>query len=77
LAPFGDTTLELPGGIGVGAISSITSAFIAQLLTVEVSRKISERDEVPPLYISANIPAGDAHNSALEEKYRGKIRRVA
>jgi uncharacterized phosphosugar-binding protein len=77
LAPFGDTTLELPGGIGVGAISSITAAFIAQLLTVEVSRKISERDEVPPLYISANIPEGDAHNSALEDKYRGKIRRVA
>lgn len=77
LAPFGDTTLELPGGIGVGAISSITSAFIAQMLTVEVSRRFSERNEVPPLYISANIPAGDAHNTALEDKYRGKIRRLA
>ena len=43
-APFGDTTLTLPGDVGVGAISSITSAFIAQLLTIEVSRRI-ERDK--------------------------------
>jgi uncharacterized phosphosugar-binding protein len=76
-APFGDTTLSLPGDIGVGAISSITSAFIAQLLTIEVSRRISERGAVPPLYISANIPGGDEHNSALEDLYRDRIRRTA
>lgn len=76
-APFGDTTLSLPGEIGVGAISSITSAFIAQLLTIEVSRRISERGAVPPLYISANIPGGDEHNSALEDLYRDRIRRSA
>ncbi|MBG6237157.1 putative phosphosugar-binding protein [Mycetocola sp. CAN_C7] len=76
-APFGDTTLSLPGGIGVGAISSITSAFIAQLLTIEVSRRISEAGAVPPLYISANIPGGDEHNIALEDLYRDRIRRTA
>ncbi len=77
LAPFGDTTLSLPGDIGVGAISSITSAFIAQLLTIEVSRRIAEAGTVPPLYISANIPGGDEHNSALEDLYRDRIRRSA
>lgn len=76
-APFGDTTLSLPGDIGVGAISSITSAFIAQLLTIEVSRRISESGAVPPLYISANIPGGDEHNTALENLYRDRIRRTA
>lgn len=76
-APFGDTTLTLPGDIGVGAISSITSAFIAQLLTIEVSRRISESGAVPPLYISANIPGGDEHNTALENLYRDRIRRTA
>lgn len=76
-APFGDTTLTLPGDVGVGAISSITSAFIAQLLTIEVSRRISERGAVPPLYISANIPGGDEHNTALEDLYRDRIRRTA
>ena len=31
LAPYGDTTIEVAGGVGVGAVSSITAAFIAQL----------------------------------------------
>ncbi|MGP6169680.1 sugar isomerase domain-containing protein [Microbacterium sp. A196] len=75
LAPYGDTTLELPGGIGVGAVSSMTGAFIAQLLTLGVARTIAARDETPPMYISANIPGGDEHNSALEDRYRGRIRR--
>src|SRR5215207_2584570 len=43
LAPYGDTTLALdgcPGGaVGVGAVSSMTAAFIAQLLTIAVSER--------------------------------------
>ena len=77
LAPYGDTTLELPGGIGAGAISSITAAYIAQLLTLGVARTITNRGEIPPMYISANIPGGDEHNSVLEDRYRGRIRRGA
>lgn len=77
LAPYGDTTLEVTGGIGAGAISSITAAFIAQLLTLGVARTIAERGDTPPMYISANIPGGDEHNSVLEDRYRGRIRRGA
>lgn len=77
LAPYGDTTLELSGGIGAGAISSITAAFIAQLLTLGVARTIADRGDTPPMYISANIPGGDEHNSVLEDLYRGRIRRGA
>ncbi|WP_022886028.1 sugar isomerase domain-containing protein [Glaciibacter superstes] len=76
-APFGDVTLELPGGVGVGAVSSITSAFIAQLLTMETARRLAEAGRTPPLYISANIPGGDEHNRSLEDLYRNKIRRDA
>jgi uncharacterized phosphosugar-binding protein len=76
-APFGDVTVELPGGIRVGAVSSITSAFIAQLLTIETARRIAESGSTPPLYISANIPGGDEHNRSLEDLYRNKIRRDA
>lgn len=75
LAPYGDTTLELGEGVSAGAISSITAAFIAQLLTLGVARTITERGGTPPMYISANIPGGDEHNSALEERYAGRIRR--
>lgn len=77
LAPYGDSTLEVADGIGAGAISSITAAFIAQLLTLGVARTIAERGETPPMYISANIPGGDEHNSVLEDRYRGRIRRGA
>ncbi|HSU35957.1 MAG TPA: SIS domain-containing protein, partial [Propionibacteriaceae bacterium] len=66
LAPYGDATIALEGGVPVGAVSSITSAFIAQLLTLGVAERISAKGRVPPLYLSANIPGGDEHNHALE-----------
>ncbi|MBI5160517.1 MAG: SIS domain-containing protein [Micrococcales bacterium] len=70
LAPYGDTTLDANvGGVGIGAVSSITAAFIAQLLTMGVAERIAARGETPPIYLSANIPEGDAHNSVLEERY--------
>ena len=75
LAPFGDATIALPGGVPVGSVSSITSAFIAQLLTLGVAERIGATGQVPPLYLSANIPGGDEHNHTLEQKYAGRIRR--
>lgn len=76
-APYGDATLPLPGGGAVGAVSSITAALLAQQIVVEVVRRLVEAGETPPVYLSANIPAGDAHNTALEERYAGRIRRGA
>jgi uncharacterized phosphosugar-binding protein len=77
LAPFGDTTLNLGDGIGVGAVSSLTAAYIAQLLTIGVTARLASSGEMPPVYISANVPGGDEHNRALEDRYRGRIRRLA
>ena len=91
LAPYGDATLELPSmsrgvgggsspleggdGVPVGAVSSITAAYVAQLLTIGVSERISADGRRPPLYLSANIPGGDEHNSALEQRYAGRLHR--
>jgi uncharacterized phosphosugar-binding protein len=75
LAPYGDATLAMAGGVAVGSVSSITSAFIAQLLTIGVAERINGNGRVPPLYVSANVPGGDEHNHALEKKYEGRIRR--
>ena len=75
-APYGDATLEL-GGVQVGAISSITAAFIAQLLTIGVTDRLAQSGQTPPIYLSANIPGGDEHNNALEDLYRDRIRRTA
>ena len=64
-----------PAASAVGSVSSITSAFIAQLLTIGVAERMNGDGRVPPLYLSANIPGGDEHNHALEKKYEGRIRR--
>ena len=77
LAPFGDSTMSLEGGIGVGAVSSITAAFIAQRITIGVAETMRQRGKTPPVYISANIPGGDEHNRALEDLYGVRIRREA
>ena len=75
LAPFGDATLSLVGDVPVGSVSSITCAFIAQLLTMGVAERIGRQGSTPPLYLSANIPGGDEHNHELEKRYEGRIRR--
>ncbi len=76
-APYGDTTLELSGAGGVGAVSSITAAFIAQLLTIGTVRRLASSGKTPPIYISANIPGGDEHNKGLESLYKDRFRRDA
>ena len=77
LAPYGDATLALGLDVRVGAVSSITAAYIAQLLTIGVARTLSQRGAQAPLYLSANIPGGDEHNRELEARYEGRIRRSA
>lgn len=77
LAPYGDTTLELDDGVGVGAVSSMTAAFIAQELTVLTAQRLGVGGDPAPVYISANIPGGDAHNEALEVRYEGRVRHHA
>jgi uncharacterized phosphosugar-binding protein len=76
-APYGDAVLALPGGGTVCAVSSITGALVAQLIGAEVVRRLLEAGETPPVYLSANVPAGDDHNSSLEARYVGRIRRGA
>ncbi len=74
LAPFGDSTMQLEGGIGIGAVSSITAAFIAQRITFGVAETIRRRGKTPPVFLSANIPGGDEHNRALQDLYGDRIR---
>jgi uncharacterized phosphosugar-binding protein len=76
-APYGDAVLSLPDGGTVCAVSSITGALLAQLVGAEVVRRLIEAGEAPPVYRSANVPGGYEHNSILEGRYAGRIRRTA
>ena len=70
-APFGDTTVGLGDGLSAGAVSSITAAYIAQLLTLGAAQRLRDAGETPPLYISANIPGGDD----AQRRPQGAVRR--
>jgi len=76
-APYGDAVLDLPDGGKACAVSSVTAALLAQMLTAEVVRRILDAGEAPPVYVSSNVPEGDEHNRVLEERYAGRIRRTA
>ncbi|TWF77138.1 putative phosphosugar-binding protein [Pseudonocardia hierapolitana] len=75
-APYGDAVLAT-GGVTVCAVSSITAALLAQMIVAEVVRTMLAAGETPPVYLSSNVPEGDAHNTALEARYAGRIRRPA
>ncbi|MBF8192497.1 SIS domain-containing protein [Nonomuraea sp. K274] len=74
-APYGDAILDLPGGGSYGAVSTITSALLAQMVVTEAVDEIVALGETPPIYLSANVTGGDEHNKALESRYAGRIRR--
>lgn len=76
-APYGDAVLPLPGGGAACAVSTITSALLAQLVLAEVVRRYLDAGQQPPIYLSANIEGGDEHNRALEARYAGRIHRGA
>ena len=81
LAPYGDSTLEFStgpeAGLKIGAVSSLTAAYIAQLLTIGTVQRLADQGYPPPVYLSANIPGGDAHNDQLEARYGKRIARNA
>lgn len=76
-APYGDAVLPLPRGGAVCAVSTVTSALLAQLMLAEVVRRFLDAGQDPPIYLSANMTGGDKHNHALEARYAGRIHRGA
>ncbi|WP_433253788.1 sugar isomerase domain-containing protein [Streptosporangium sp. CA-135522] len=76
-APYGDAIMPLPDGGVFGAVSTITSALLAQMVVAEVVRGLIEAGRTPPVYRSVNTIGGDEHNRALEDRYAGRIRRGA
>ena len=71
----GDATVAYPGLAGkVAPTSLLAGSFIVNSLVCRVVELFLADGLTPPVYLSANLPGGDEHNRALEEKYRGRIR---
>jgi uncharacterized phosphosugar-binding protein len=76
-APAGDSILPLAAGVKVCSVSSITTAFVIQMLIAEVAGRLRQRGIDVPAYESANVPGGHERNLELEGRYSGRIRRWA
>lgn len=71
----GDAAVQYEGlPARVGPTSLLTGAYIINSLVCAVVELFLTKGLPPPIYQSANVPGGDEHNRALEEKYRGRIR---
>jgi uncharacterized phosphosugar-binding protein len=68
--PYGDVILNIPTlDVKTGSASSVVGALIAQSLTVEIINRFIQSEQVPPVFISANVDGGDEHNRKIVEKY--------
>ena len=75
-APPGDAAVELAPGLRIGALSSLTGVLIAQLITESVCRTLMALGEPVPVFVSANLPEGDAHNETLTARFAGRVRPI-
>jgi uncharacterized phosphosugar-binding protein len=67
LGTSGDAAVDLGDGadaVAVGATSSILGAVAIQAICVETSARLSAAGMRPPVFVSANVEGGDAHNRA-------------
>lgn len=72
----GDTGLELPGGVfKSGATSTLVGTGIIQAINIQAAALLAERGIEPPVFISANLPQGDAHNKKMIARYRQRLAR--
>jgi uncharacterized phosphosugar-binding protein len=72
--PVGDALVEIPGTQKrVGPASTVTGAAILNAIVVRVAELLQERTGDAPVFLSANLDGGDAHNQRWLEKYRGRL----
>ena len=67
--------LPVPGSAqGVGPTSSIAESFILQSIVLEAVMRLTERGVDPPILISGHMPGATEHNTAVRERYRGRLK---
>jgi uncharacterized phosphosugar-binding protein len=59
-----------------GAASLAMGTVLLHSVEALVVKEFVRAGELPPVYLSANLPGGDAHNQALEARYSVRISRL-
>lgn len=71
---IGDAVVQLEGlPQAVGPTSTVVGAALLNALVVEIVERLLQRGIEPPVFVSANLDRGDAHNQRLLDKYRGRL----
>lgn len=73
-ARAGDAAVEFAPGRFAAATSGLVNAYIANRLVAEIVGRYGAAGLDAPVYLSANLPGGDAHNHTLEAKYRDRLK---
>lgn len=72
--PIGDGLLTIPeNGVVTGGASTFSSLFIAQRMVLKIENYYLAEGNLPPVYMSANIPKGTEYNEALISEYQDRI----
>ena len=73
-APYGDAAVAVPGfAEKVGPLSTLTSVAVVNALVSEVVARLVARGIEPPVFVSANVDAGDDYNARLLAQNRERI----
>lgn len=75
--PYGDAVVEIEGADQkTGPTATMCNVFTINLLMIETVKQLVALGVQPPMWMSANLPGGDAANKANEEKYIPRIKHL-
>ena len=71
----GDASVEVEAlGEKIGPTSTIAGVLILQLLLIETVSELVEKQVIPPIFVSGNLPGGKEKNRELIQRYRKLVR---
>ena len=71
----GDASVEVEElGEKIGPTSTIAGVLILQLLLIETVSELVEKQVIPPIFVSGNLPGGKEKNRELIQRYRKLVR---
>jgi uncharacterized phosphosugar-binding protein len=75
--PYGDAIVDIEGATQrTGPTATLCNLYLLNLLMVETVKQIASLGLNPPLWMSANLPGGDATNRAHELAYIPRVKHL-
>ena len=73
----GDAAMQIgDSDLRAGPISTISACLIAQSIVLQAEEIMWANGQVPPVYVSGNLPGGMERNQALIDRYLPRIKHL-